>query len=106
MAREARGAEAQLPLAPVSVTHETRATDRGAHVALQPDTASTTARELLAAYDELVDREIRPLDTELAGYAEDDRLERDSRLSEPFVAVKKEANRRSARAGLYARSAA
>lgn len=66
------------------------------------DTASAVARALVEAYDEFVDRELRPVEAELERYTEDDRLDADGKLSEPFVAAKKEANRRSARAGLYA----
>ncbi len=67
-----------------------------------PDTATPAAHELLEAYDEFVKREIRPLEAELGRYSEDDRLDADGKLSEPFLVAKKEANRRSARAGLYA----
>lgn len=65
-------------------------------------TASPAARDLLDAYDELVDRELRPLEQELSRYADHERLEPDGRLAAPFVAAKREANRRSARADLYA----
>lgn len=66
------------------------------------DTASPAARELLDAYEEFIEAELQPLEAELDRYTEDDRLDADGKLSEPFVAAKKETNGRSARAGLYA----
>lgn len=65
-------------------------------------TATPTARSLIEEFDEFVDREILPLERELSHYREHQRLEPDGRLAEPFVLAKREANRRSASAGLYA----
>lgn len=67
-----------------------------------PATASPAARTLLERFDEMVARDITPLDDELDRIPMDDRLDADGKLSTPFVAAKKEANRRSAAAGLYA----
>lgn len=65
-------------------------------------TATASARALVEQYDDFVEREIRPLDRELERYGEHERLAPDGRLAEPFVRAKREANRRSAAAGLYA----
>jgi acyl-CoA dehydrogenase len=65
------------------------------------ETASPRARELIEAYDAFVDEQVRPLEESL-GRHRGERLEPDGRLAAPFVEAKREVNRRSARAGLYA----
>lgn len=67
-----------------------------------PQTASSRARELIEEYDEFVTREVAPLENEVAGIPDHERLEPSGRLTEPLVAAKRETNRRSATANLYA----
>jgi len=65
-------------------------------------TARPSARALVEQFDDFVARKIDPLDKALERYPEHERLEPDGRLAAPFVQAKREANRRSAAAGLYA----
>lgn len=67
-----------------------------------PATASPQALALIEAYDDFIVRDIAPLEDRLRAHPEHERLESSGRLAAPFVAAKREANRRSARAGLYA----
>ena len=63
------------------------------------DTASPTARQHIERLDRFVAEEVRPLEHEVEGV---ERLEPDGRLAPAHVEAKREVNRRSAKAGLYA----